>query len=63
MKLGIVFVMIGVIIFLAWLVVSIISLTVGDYMGVVWMTIYAGIAGGIVLYNGIRRIRKAGSKE
>ena len=58
MKLGITLVTIGSIIFIAWAVVLVMSLIMGDYFSAIWLTIYSGIAGGLSLYSGIKRIRK-----
>jgi len=59
MKLGIVLVAIGSIIVIAWVVFLVMSLIMGNYFSAVWLTIYAGIAGGLSLYGGVKRIRKA----
>ena len=59
MKLGITLVTIGSIIFIAWAVFLVMSLIMGDYFSAVWLTIYAGIAGGLSLYSGVKMMRKA----
>ena len=58
MKLGIVLVTVGSIIFIVWAVFLVMSLVAGDYFSAIWLTIYSGIAGGLSLYSGIKRIRK-----
>ena len=59
MKLGIVFVIVGGVIFIAWAVFLVMSLIMGDYFSAVWLTVYAGIEGGLFLYSGVKRMRKA----
>jgi len=59
MKLGVVLVTIAGIVFIAWAVVLAMSLIMGDYFSAVWMTIYTSIAGGLSLYSGVKRLRKA----
>lgn len=60
MKLGIALVIVGSIIFIAWAVFLVMSLIMGDYFSAVWLTIYAGIAGGLSLCSGIKRLRREG---
>lgn len=63
MKLGIILVTIGSIIFIVWAVFLVMSLILGDYSSAVFLTIYSGIAGGLFLYGGVKRMRKARLKE
>ena len=58
MKLGSVLVTVGAISLLALVVFLVMNLIMGDYVSAVWGTIYTGIAGGLFLYNGIKRMRK-----
>ena len=58
MKLGIVFVAVGVIGLIALVVFLVMNLIMGDYVSAVWGTISMGITGGLFLYSGIKRIRK-----
>ena len=58
MKLGILSVAVGVISIIALVVMLVMNLIMGNYFGAVWGTIYTGIAGGLFLYSGTRRIKK-----
>ena len=62
MKLGIVFVAVGVISLIALVVFLVMNLIMGDYVNAVWGTIYTGIAGGLFLYSGIKRIKRQTTK-
>lgn len=58
MKLGIVFVALGVTGLIALVVLLAMNLVMGNIISAIWGTVYTGIAGGFFLYNGIKRIRK-----
>ena len=58
MKLGIVFVAVGVMGIIALVVLLAMNLVMGNYVGAVWGVIYTGIVGGSFLYSGVKRIKK-----
>jgi len=59
MKIGIVLTTIGIMSLVTLVAFLVMNLLMGNYISVIWMTIYTGIISGITLSSGIKRIRKA----